>query len=91
MSRVCRGKQSVAERASAHRTRVRDLAAILTPVYMYVCMCTSQHRERNAVATKHTAVCYSDWDISSLFRDVRWDDRAGPPLCDLNIGLAGYL
>lgn len=58
MSRVCRGKQSVAERASAHRTRVRDLAAILTPVYMYVCMCTSQHRERNAVATKHRGLLF---------------------------------
>lgn len=37
MSRVCGDKQSVAERASAHRIRVRDLAAIhvsLTCVYL---------------------------------------------------------
>jgi len=34
MNRVCGGKQSVAERASAHRIPVRDLAADSSPVHV---------------------------------------------------------
>lgn len=51
MSRVCGSKQSVAERASAHRIRVRDLAAIRLSC---ACICAPYAANENAVA-KHNA------------------------------------
>lgn len=62
MSRVCGDKQSVAERASAHRIRVRDLAAIRL---LRACICApfaaNETRSRAHPRNPRTARD-SDWD-----------------------------
>jgi len=93
MSRVCGGKQSVAERASAHRIRVRDLAVISISHVRAIC---TSYRERNAVATSvsrnpRTARLRRFRLGSSLFRDtaiVNTSQSSAPPSLDPNTGLA---
>lgn len=60
MSRVCGGKQSVAERASAHRIRVRDLAMI---AYSLLCVGVRvSHTANEMRSQRNIADCNSHWD-----------------------------
>ena len=71
MSRVCGDKQSVAERASAHRIRVRDLRLSRA----CISYAANEMRSRRAHREIRGRLVLQFRLGSSLFRDAATDDR----------------